>query len=82
MTTTARPTPRKNTKQVAVADMLRRPQGATMAELVAATGWKPGSIRGALAGALKTRLGLTVASGIEDGRGRVYRIAGPGPRDG
>ena len=42
--------------------MLRRPEGATIAEIVAATGWQPHSVRGVLAGALKKRLGLTIAS--------------------
>ena len=38
--------------------MLQRPEGATIAEIVEATGWQPHTVRGALAGALKKRLGL------------------------
>ena len=37
--------------------MLQRPEGATIAEIVEATGWQPHTVRGALAGALKKRLG-------------------------
>ena len=40
--------------------MLQRPEGATIAEVVEATGWQPHTVRGAFAGALKKRLGLTV----------------------
>jgi hypothetical protein len=55
--------------------MLRRKEGATIVQIVAATGWQPHTVRGAFAGALKKRLGLTVNSEKVDGRGRVYRIA-------
>ena len=53
----------------------RGAEGATIAEIVAATGWQPHTVRGAFAGALKKRLGLTVTSEKREGRGRVYRIA-------
>ena len=54
--------------------MLR--EGATIDEMVAATGWQSHTVRGAMAGALKKRLGLSIASDKVEGRGRVYRIAG------
>jgi hypothetical protein len=41
-------------------------------QLVEATGWRPHTVRGALAGALKKRLGLTVTSQKVEGT-RVYR---------
>ena len=41
--------------------MLKRPEGATIAQIVVATGWLPHTVRGALAG-LKKRLGLCVTS--------------------
>ena len=56
--------------------MLRRAEGATIAQIVEATGWQPHTVRGALAGALKKRLGLDVASEKVEGSERVYRIAG------
>jgi hypothetical protein len=40
-----------------------------------ATGWQAHSVRGAISGALKKKLGLEVTSEKIDGRGRVYRIA-------
>ena len=57
-----------------VVEMLRRPQGAAISERVEATGWQAHSVRGAISGAIKKRLGLTVRSTAAEG-GRVYRIA-------
>ena len=53
--------------------MLRRKEGATIAQIVAATGWQPHTVRGAFAGALKKKLGLTVTSEKVEGGERVYR---------
>jgi len=54
--------------------MLRAPDGATIEEIMAATGWQSHTVRGAMAGALKKKLGLEVTSEKVDGRGRVYRL--------
>ncbi|MEJ8570756.1 DUF3489 domain-containing protein [Microbaculum marinum] len=70
---TTRP-PREGTKQAALIAMLRTPEGATIAQIVDATGWQPHTVRGAIAGALKKKLGLNVTSDKVEGRGRVYRI--------
>ena len=72
------PAPRKtrdDTKQAQLIAMLRRKEGATIAQIVAATGWQPHTVRGAFAGALKKKLGLTVTSEKVEGGERVYRIA-------
>jgi Protein of unknown function (DUF3489) len=66
---------RDGTKQALMISMLRRPEGATVAEIVDETGWQQHTVRGAFAGALKKKLGLNVVSEKVDGRGRVYRIA-------
>ena len=68
------PPARAGTKQATLIDLLRRPGGATIADLVKATGWQPHSVRGAISGALKKKLGLTVTSESIEKRGRVYRI--------
>ena len=65
---------RKGTKQTLLIDLLKRKTGATIADLVKATGWQPHSVRGAISGALKKKLGLTVTSEPIEKRGRVYRI--------
>jgi hypothetical protein len=66
--------PREGTKQAQLIAMLRTPKGATIDEIVAATGWQPHTVRGAFAGALKKKLGLEVTSDKVEGRGRVYRL--------
>ena len=66
---------RKGTKQALLVGLLDRPEGATIDEIIAATGWQPHTVRGAFAGALKKRLGLTITSEKREGRGRVYRFA-------
>jgi hypothetical protein len=67
---------RADSKQAQLIAMLKAPKGASIDEIVAAFGWQPHTVRGAIAGALKKKLGLEVTSEKVDGRGRVYRIAG------
>jgi hypothetical protein len=69
------PGTRTGTKQEKLIAMLRRKQGATVEEIVKALDWQPHTVRGAIAGALKKKLGLNVSSEKVEGRGRVYRIA-------
>ncbi len=73
-----RPAPKhersKGGKQAMLIEMLKRPEGATIQQVVDATGWLPHTVRGAIAGALKKKLGLNVVSKKIDGLGRVYRI--------
>ena len=57
-----------------LAALLQRREGATIAAMCTATGWQAHSVRGAMAGALKKKLGLVITSDQSDG-GRVYRIA-------
>jgi Protein of unknown function (DUF3489) len=69
-------TPRTDSKQAKLIAMLKRPNGATIAEVVKALSWQPHTVRGAIAGALKKKLGLKVESEkVDPERGRVYRIA-------
>ena len=68
------PIQRFGTKQAMLIALLRAPEGATMEEIVAATGWLPHTARGAMSGTLGKKLGLIVSSAKEDGRGRVYQI--------
>jgi hypothetical protein len=65
---------RPGTKQSLLVDLLSRRNGASIAEAVKVTRWQPHSVRGAISGTLKKKLGLIVASETVDGRGRVYRI--------
>ena len=68
-------TPRAESKQSQLIAMLRQPNGATIIEIAKALDWLPHTVRGAIAGALKKKLGLKVESEKVDDRGRVYRLA-------
>jgi len=65
---------REGSKQAQLIAMLGRAKGASIDEVVDALCWQPHTVRGAIAGALKKKLGLNVTSEKVDGRGRVYRI--------
>jgi len=67
---------RSDSKQAQLIAMLKAPKGASIEEIVTAFGWQPHTVRGAIAGALKKKLGLDVTPEKIEGRGRVYRIAG------
>ncbi len=72
------PTVRRGTKQALLINLLKRKDGASIDDIVKATGWQAHSVRGAISGALKKKLGLTVTSEPIEKRGRVYRIVGRG----
>jgi hypothetical protein len=66
---------REGSKQARLIEMLKRPEGVTIAEAAEALEWQSHTVRGALAGALKKKLGLTIDSEKDERRGRVYRIS-------
>ena len=70
----ATPRVRADSKQAQVIALLQRPQGTSIAEIMALTGWQAHSIRGLFAGTLKKR-GIVVTSEKTEGGERVYRAA-------
>jgi hypothetical protein len=66
---------RAGTKQAQIIAMLQRPEGATVAEMVEATGWLAHTVRGCISGALKKKLGLPITAEKVESRGTVYRLA-------
>ena len=66
---------RENSKQAQVIALLKRPEGATITQICEATGWQSHTVRGAFAGSLKKKLGLTIVSVKDENTERVYRIA-------
>jgi Protein of unknown function (DUF3489) len=69
-------TAREGTKKETMLALLRRSQGATLAEMMAATGWQSHSVRGFLSGALRKKMALKVKSGKRDNGERVYSVRG------
>lgn len=65
---------RPGTKLAALVMALRRPQGATSLQLMLATGWQPHTVRGAISGMLRKKLGLNVELAHNDTGERVYRV--------
>ena len=65
----------KLTKSRQCLTLLRRSEGATIAELMAATGWQSHSVRGFLSGAVKRKLGLTVTTAVGQDGIRQYHVA-------
>jgi hypothetical protein len=65
---------RADSKQAQLIAMLKSPKGATIDEIAAAFEWQRHTVRGAIAGALKKKLGLKVTSEKVEERGRVYSI--------
>ncbi len=68
-------TPGQASKSARVIALLEKPKGATLAELMKATGWQAHSVRGFLSGTLRKKMGLKIES-IKRGDGeRVYSIS-------
>ncbi len=68
---------RGGTKQSILIELLKRPEGATLPQMVEATNWMVHTVRGAMAGALKKKLGLEITSEKQPGSDRIYRITHP-----
>ena len=69
-------TARDGSKAAEVLELLKRPGGASMKELIKATGWQSHSVRGFLSGALRKKMGMTVTSTKADDGERTYSIEG------
>ena len=66
---------RAGTKQAEIIALIQRPEGASIAEIVEATGWASHSARGMISGTLKKRLGLQITTAAHADRGRIYQLA-------
>ena len=71
----ATPTARDGSKKAIVLEMLRRKEGATLAEIAKATDWQNHSIRGFISGGLGKKMGITVESFKSENGDRTYRVA-------
>jgi len=65
---------RPGTKLAEIVDAMKRPGGATIAEMMDRTGWQAHTVRGTLSGSLRKKLGLTIVSEKDADSARTYRI--------
>jgi hypothetical protein len=71
----APPTTREGSKKAIVLDMLKRPDGVTLADIMSATDWQAHSVRGFISGSLGKKMGLTVESFKRQDGTRAYKLA-------
>jgi len=64
---------REGSKKAEVIDLMRRSQGATLAEIMELTGWQAHTVRGFISGTLIKKLGLKVESFRSNEKERTYR---------
>jgi hypothetical protein len=66
--------PRAESKGAKIIEMIGRPKGATLAEIMKATDWQAHSVRGFLSGNLSKKMGLNIQSERRPDGERVYRV--------
>lgn len=66
--------PRAGSKLEMLLALLKRPEGASIEALAKATGWQAHSVRGAIAGTIKKKLGHDVKSERRDNGERIYSL--------
>lgn len=66
---------RPGTKLAAIIDAMRHPCGATIAQMMAYTGWQAHTVRGAISGMVRKRVGFEVVTEKGADGQRAYRIA-------
>ncbi len=65
---------RDGSKAAEVLNLLKRPDGATLKELMKATSWQAHSVRGFLSGTVGKKMGLAVTSAKGDDGERTYYV--------
>ena len=67
---------REGSKTAKVLDLLKRPNGATLREIMKATAWQAHSVRGFISGTIGKKMGLTVTSSKGEDGERSYCLKG------
>ena len=65
---------REGSKTAKVLDLLKRPGGATLKEIMKATGWQPHSVRGFISGTFGKKMNLEVKSTKREDGERSYSV--------
>ena len=69
------PVTRDGSKTAKVLDLMKRPDGATLKDLMKATGWQAHSVRGFLSGTVGKKMGLAVTSAKGEDGERTYSVS-------
>jgi hypothetical protein len=64
---------RAGSKQARVIEMLMKPEGTTIGDIMKATDWQQHSVRGFFAGIIRQKLKLTLTSEAAEA-GRIYKV--------
>jgi len=70
----AAPTTREGSKKAIVIELLKRPKGATLKDIMKATDWLAHSVRGFISGSLVKKMGFKVESTKQEDGDRTYHI--------
>ena len=65
---------RQGSKTAKILHLVKRPGGATLKDLMKATGWQAHSVRGFLSGTMRQKMGLAVTSAQSENRERSYIV--------
>ncbi|MBM3748417.1 MAG: DUF3489 domain-containing protein [Acidobacteria bacterium] len=65
---------REGSKKAQVLELLRRPEGATLSEIMSLTAWQAHSVRGFLSGSLGKKMGLKIESSKREDGARAYAL--------
>ena len=65
---------REGSKTAQIVELMKRPGGATMQEIMKATEWQPHSVRGFISGTLGKKMGLSVESAKSEDGQRTYPL--------
>jgi predicted HTH transcriptional regulator len=65
---------RDGTKQAQVIEMLRRPEGASLQQIMEVTGWQMHTARSVLSRTIQKDLGIHLISEKTSGSERIYRV--------
>jgi hypothetical protein len=69
-----KPATREGSRKAEILALLQRSGGATLADLMKATGWQAHSVRGFLSGTICKKLGLKLSSAKNEAGERVYTV--------
>ena len=69
------PAAREGSKKAIVLELIQRPEGASLKEIMEATEWQSHSVRGFISGSLTKKMGMNIESFKRENGDRAYRAS-------